>query len=161
MASDEEVFIEILNSHYGIVRKVANAYSKTMEDRDDLIQEMTLQLWRSWPNYNPKFKVSTWMYRICLNVGISFYRKYRNGHVVHGIINENHLTSESPKETDDNIRRLYEYIAELNELNKALILLYLDKHNHEEIADTLGISKTNVSTKIGRIKKELKKRFND
>jgi len=144
------------------VRKVVNSYCKDMDDRDDLIQEITIQLWKSWANYNNSYKVSTWIYRIALNVAISFYRKnYRRSTFNQAIENEPVLTDTG---TDTNlserIKQLYYFISKFDEFNKALILLYLDEYSYQEMAEILGISKTNVSTKISRIKNQLRKEFN-
>lgn len=162
MQLSEEKFIEVLEKNHGIVRKVANSYCKNASDRDDLIQEITIQLWKSWRKYNPEFKLSTWIYKISLNVAISFFRRTYRQRSNHQLVNEESTFMDVTEDTEvsENIKILYEFIAELDELNKALILLYLDKYGHEEIAATLGISKTNVATKISRIKNQLKEKFN-
>lgn len=161
MQKSENIFIEILEANQGIIRKVANSYCKNVSDRDDLIQEITIQLWRSWDNYKPEFKVSTWIYKIALNVAISFFRRTYRQRTLHQSVNEEHVFIDAAEDTEvrENITILYQYISELDALNKALILLYLDKYAHEEIAATLGISKTNVATKISRIKNQLKEKF--
>tara|TARA_R110002050_G_scaffold131371_4_gene253171 strand:- start:4600 stop:5097 length:498 start_codon:yes stop_codon:yes gene_type:complete len=162
MKLNEENFLKILNGNQGIVLKIVNSYCKDMEDRNDLIQEITLQLWKSWKNYNDEYKISTWMYRVALNVAISFYRKTsRKKNLIHAL-NEESISIGNNEEIDssENIRQLYHFISKFNALDKALILLYLDLCSYEEIASILGISKTNVSTKISRIKKHLKKEFN-
>ncbi len=162
MNLNEEKFIAILNENQGIIRKVANSYCKNIDDRDDLIQEITIQLWKSWNNYDNKYKLSTWMYRISLNVAISFYRKTYRRNLINQEIQEEIVFIDYSQDNNlsENIKQLYHFISKLNELNKALILLYLEEYSYEEIASTLGISKTNVSTKISRIKKQLKKEFN-
>lgn len=164
MQQDGDGFLETLRSNAGIIRKVANAYCQNAADRDDLIQDITMQLWRSWTSYNPKYKLSTWIYKIALNVAISFCRKtYRRQALVRAI-EANHsqiLSVSNDSELSDNLRQLYQFISELDELNRALILLYLERYSYEEIADTLGISKTNVATKISRIKQKLKNRFQE
>ena len=162
MHLSEERFIEVLKDHQGIIRKVANAYCKNTGDRADLIQEITIHLWKSWNKYNNTFKISTWIYRISLNVAISFYRKTYRRNSLHQSIREEPFFIDDAEDVamSENIKSLYSYISELDTLNKALILLYLDKYSYEEIASTLGISKTNVATKISRIKQHLKKKFN-
>lgn len=163
MLLNEETFTKILRSNKGILYKVANSYCKNTNDREDLIQEIIIQLWKAWPKYDDTYKVSTWMYRIALNVAISFYRKSNYQRNKYDTFNEN-LASTVHKESSDrteNIEQLYHFIAQLSELNKALILLYLEKYSYEEIGTTLGISTTNVATKISRIKKQLKEKFNN
>lgn len=158
----KEKFIETLQANQGIIRKVANSYCKNIEDRNDLIQEISIQLWNSRSSYNPQFKFSTWMYKIALNVAISFYRKtYRRTELNKQVEEQSfYLNNLEEGNIEENIKALYFYISKLDELNKALILLYLDSYSHEDIASTLGISKTNVSTKIARIKEQLKSMFN-
>jgi RNA polymerase sigma-70 factor (ECF subfamily) len=158
----EEKFIAILNENQGIIRKVANSYCKNIDDRDDLIREIAIELWKSWDNYDNKYKLSTWMYRVSLNVAISFYRKTYRRNLINQKIQEETVFIDYSQDNNlsENIKQLYHFISKLNELNKALILLYLEQYSYEEIASTLGISKTNVSTKISRIKKHLKKEFN-
>ncbi|WP_024768631.1 RNA polymerase sigma factor [Aquimarina macrocephali] len=162
MLLNEETFTKTLRSNKGILYKVANSYCKNIDDREDLIQEIIIQLWKAWPKYDDTYKVSTWMYRIALNVAISFYRKSNYQRNKSDTFNED-LVSTSYKqnpESSENIEQLYYFIAQLSELNKALILLYLEKYSYEEIGQTLGISTTNVATKISRIKKQLKEKFN-
>lgn len=158
---NKDKFIVTIQANQGIIRKVANSYCKNGLDRDDLIQEITIQLWRSWGSYNPQLKLSTWMYKVALNVAISFYRKtYKQSEFNKELYEDDFfLNQEQDGELEENIKALYFYISKLDELNKALILLYLDNCSHEEMADTLGITKTNVATKIARIKKQLKSMF--
>lgn len=156
-------FLIVLERNKGILYKVANSYCRNSEDRKDLIQEMILQLWKSFDNYNEKYKYSTWMYRISLNVAISFYRKENSRQRI-----SNPFTTESfdftdteiVEEKETNLGILNQIISKLNDLNKALILLYLEEKNYKEISEIIGISETNVATKVNRIKDKLKKEFN-
>lgn len=161
MHSSEEQFIQVLKEHQGIIRKVAYSYCRNAEDQNDLMQEITIQLWRSWNNYNAQFKHSTWIYRIALNVAISFYRKtYRRTDLDRNLNEHFHPVDDNESLTlSENVQHLYHYIAQLDELNKAIILLYLDQYSYEDIASTIGITKTNVATKISRIKKHLQEKF--
>lgn len=158
----EDKFISVLEAHKGILYKVANAYCKSMQDREDLIQEMIFQLWRSFENYKSTYQYSTWIYRIALNVAISFYRKSKPLPSVLPI--EEHILNIREPEpgfyNNDKLKLLNTFIAELKDLDKALILLYLEEKSYKEIADIMGISETNVGTKIGRIKQLLKQKFN-
>lgn len=162
MNLNEENFLEVLKENNGIVIKIVNSYCKNIEDRNDLIQEITIQLWKSWKSYNNDFKISTWMYRIALNVAISHYRKTSRKETLFQSLKEEKVLIDNSEElnSSENVKQLYYFISKLNALNKALILLYLDQYSYKEIASVLGISKTNVSTKISRIKKHLKKEFN-
>ncbi|RYU94428.1 RNA polymerase sigma factor [Emticicia agri] len=159
-----EKFLDVLQAHKGIIYKVANAYCKDAEDRNDLVQEIMVQLWKSFDKYNEQFKYSTWIYQIALNVAISFYRnESRRQHIaspIHeGILN--YADSGHADETEEHISILHRFIAELKELDKALMLLYLEEKSYKEIAEIIGISETNVATKIGRIKLILKQKFSN
>ena len=155
-------FISAIDAHKGILYKIANAYCNDREDRKDLIQEMYIQLWKSYETYNDEYKYSTWIYRISLNVAISFYRKENSrtklaNSFSDDILNVVHTNEEDEKVTNFGI--LQQFIVELKELDKALILLYLEEKNYREIAEIMGRSETNIATKIGRIKLKLKDKF--
>lgn len=154
-------FLSIIEENKRIIFKICNAYCQNAADREDLAQEIIYQLWKSWNSFNTNFKLSTWMYRIALNVAISFYRKekkttetvFMGDHLIE-IIDEN---LEEGLET--NLNALQQFINELKELDRALMILYLEEKSHKEIAEIIGISTTNVATKIGRIKEQLKQKF--
>jgi RNA polymerase sigma-70 factor (ECF subfamily) len=157
-----DIFISVVQTNKGIIYKVANAYCKNIEDRKDLVQEIIIQLWKSFDNYDDKFKLSTWMYRISLNVAISYYRKENSRKKISNpltdtIINFSDNEGFEDKETDLSI--LQQMISQLKDLDKALILLYLEEKSHKEISQIIGISETNVATKINRIKNNLKHKF--
>lgn len=156
-------FIEVIETNKGIIYKIANSYCMDIEDRNDLVQEIILKLWQAFDSYNDAYKHSTWIYRITLNTAISNYRKEK--------VREKNLTAwsgvvfevedlVSTTETEHQYVLLQQFISELKELDKALMLLYLDEKNYKEIAEILGISETNVGTKISRLKNLLKDKFN-
>ncbi len=153
-------FHDLLEHHRKIVFKVANSYSRHPEDRADLAQEIATQLWRAFPSYDGQRSFSTWMYRIALNVAISFVRSssHRDRHTVpldqelHDIAG----TTGVEPEADERVRLLHRFIAQLDALNRALLLLYLEEKSYREIADILGITETNVATKIGRLKQRIR-----
>lgn len=156
-------FLVIVEDNKGILFKVANSYCRNIEDRKDLVQEIILQLWKSFDNYNEKFKLSTWIYRISLNVAISFYRKENSRKRISNPITTDIFDfsdTEISDEKETNLGILNHIISELNDLNKALILLYLEEKSYKEISEIIGITETNVATKISRIKSKLKKEFN-
>ena len=165
MVNKKEQFIKTIDEHKKIIYKIVNSYCQNKEDRKDLEQEIVIQLWNSFDNYNSDYKYSTWMYRIALNVAISYYRKEKKWSFKNNYYNEESIfkieeeTNEEQTELDYHLKLLQEFIHNLNELNKALMLLYLEEKSYEEIAEILGISKTNVATKISRIKLKLKKEF--
>lgn len=151
----EARFAELLERHRGIVFKVAATYCRNPADREDVAQEIVTQLWRAFPKFDPTRTFSTWMYRIALNVAISFVRinSVRERHTV--ALDETHDVEDSNAgvaEEDERTRLLYAFIDRLDALNRALLLLYLDERSYREIAAILGITETNVATKINRLK---------
>ncbi len=162
MGKTTEEFIKIIEQHKGIIYKITNLNCKNDSDRQDLYQEIVLQLWKSFENYNSQFKYSTWIYRIALNVAISFYRKENRRKEIANPISESLFNTAGINEDHDKNNDLFllqKFVADLKELDKALMLLYLEEKSHKEIAEILGITETNVATKIGRIKKLLKQKF--
>ena len=160
-AHARQAFGELLERHRKIVFKVANTYAWSAHDRADLGQEIAAQLWRAFPGYDPQRPFSTWMYRIALNVGISQLRdrSRRDRHTValdeslHDTADQNGADFES----DDRVRALQRVIAELDGLNRALLLLYLEDRSVREIGEILGLTETNVTTKISRLKQRIRK----
>lgn len=157
---EDNVFLSVIEQHKGIIYKVANSYCKNTEDRKDLIQEIIYQLWRSFDRYNDMYKYSTWLYRIALNVAISFYRKdsKRTGRASElraDII----VIADEKEDNEPQLHLLQHFISELPELDRAIMILYLEEKSYKEIADILGLTETNIATKINRIKKRLKAKF--
>ncbi len=156
-----EAFSDLLQRHRGIVFKVASTYARRPEDRDDLAQEIAAQLWHAWPKYDPARSFSTWMYRVALNVAISHVREQsvRGRHDAIPLDGDLHDIADagtSDHERDQQIRLLQGFIRRQAPLDRALLLLYLDDRPQREIAEILGISESNVSTKIGRLKQRIR-----
>ena len=158
----QERFQTVVDQHKKILYKVCNSYCRNRDHRDDLAQEIVIQLWRSFGKFDERYRFSTWMYRIALNVAISFYRR-ENRRTRYVISDDEHLLEaiDETKNQPEEIRLLYEFIEGLDPLNKALVLLYLDGNNYQEIAEVLGISETNVATKISRLKSRMKQEFRE
>ena len=158
----QQNFEALLHEHRGVVFKVAGLYSRSAHDRDDLVQEISAQLWRSFASYDEaRAKFSTWMYRIALNVAISQARRERWSEADRfEPLQIHHLETvgggEGIAEPDERLTELYTFIGQLDPFNRALILLYLEDRNYGEMAEILGISETNVATKISRIKQTLR-----
>jgi RNA polymerase sigma factor (sigma-70 family) len=153
------IFVDRIERHRGILFRVANAYCHGTADREDLIQETIVQLWRSYGRFDDRTSFSTWMYRIAVNVAISFYRSERRKR---GMVSTEHaaleeLPTSADPQPDERLTFLRELVERLDPLNRALMLLYLDDYPHVEIAAILGITPSNVATKIGRIKERLKR----
>lgn len=150
-------FETLVNAHRGILVKVCAAYARTPADRDDLAQEILVQLWEAFERFDQQRVFSTWMYRVALNVAISFTRRevVRRTHVIPADGRVLETSDESIARSTD-VGPLYGFIERLDSLNRALMLLYLDDKSHAEIAMVLGISESNVGTKISRLKAMMK-----
>jgi RNA polymerase sigma-70 factor (ECF subfamily) len=152
-------FLALLDAHHKIVLKVASIYCWEAEERNDLVQEITMQLWRAFPSYDARRVFSTWMYRVALNVAISFARKTgrrrRTMAPLEGAGVDLPAATRGP-EPDERLDALYQCMRGLDPFSRALLTLYLDDRSYREIADVLGISETNVATKIGRLKQRLR-----
>ncbi len=157
----QERFQTLLDEHKKILYKVCNSYCRSRGDREDLAQEIIVQLWRSFESFDARCRFSTWMYRIALNVAISFYR--RESTRTRLVLSETEQilnVADERATTSPEVDALYEFIGGLDVLSKALMLLYLDGHSYLEIADVLGISESNVATKISRMKQTMRREVN-
>jgi RNA polymerase sigma factor (sigma-70 family) len=159
---NEQQFLARIEAHKGILYKIANVYARSAEDREDLVQETIIKLWQSHSKFNGQCQYSTWMYRVALNTAISFYRKERTRSQISGestdlVLELPHM--EYDPETDHRIAEMNRFITELPELDRALTLLYLDQRPYKEIAEILGLSEGNLSTRMNRIKNRLKEKF--
>jgi RNA polymerase sigma factor (sigma-70 family) len=153
-------FVELLERHSGMVFKVANTYAWNAADRDDLTQEIAVHLWRAYPSYDHARPFSTWLYRIALNVAISHLRS--DGPRQRRTVPFDPDLHDLPDAHQDGVANepaefLRQFIATLDPLNRALLLLYLEERSYREIAEILGISETNVSTKINRLKERVRR----
>jgi RNA polymerase sigma factor (sigma-70 family) len=160
----QERFLTLVDDHRRIVYKICHSYCWNRDDRDDLAQEIIVQLWRSFSTFDDRYRFSTWMYRVGLNVAISFYRRERTRarYVIAGDESLLEVADDSVESSmDEEVRELYRLIDRLDELNKALVLLHLDGHSYREIADVLGISETNVATKLSRLRKSMQQSVRD
>lgn len=157
----QDNFTDIVHQHKGLIYKVANAYCADAEDRKDLVQEILLQLWKAFPRYDPQYQRSTWIYRIALNTAISFYRKDHRRKATMAPLPDDILVLETdqPPPREAALQQLQQFISALPELDRALMLLYLEDRSHAEMAEILGLSVSNVGTKISRIRAQLKQKF--
>jgi RNA polymerase sigma-70 factor (ECF subfamily) len=159
-------FVKLIQENKGILFKICNSYCHKSEEREDLTQEIIYQLWRSGKTFHADQKFSTWMYRVALNVAISFYRKSKSANALVSFtenlkdIEDNEVENVAFENEYEKSRKLLQKsINELKELDRALIILFLEAKNYKEIAEILGITETNVATKISRIKDKLKQKI--
>jgi len=164
MGTKGQDFTRLMKENKGIIYKVCNSYCEGKDDREDLAQEIIYNLWKSFDSFNNEFKFSTWMYRIALNVAISFYRQEKKAKHHDPIVEELIVFEEvsgDKTEVEANLVLLHNFINGLKEIDKAIILLYLDDKSHSEIAQITGFSETNVATRINRIKNRLRSDFSN
>ena len=152
-----ERFITLLEINIGIILKISKAYTNTAQDREDLINDIAFEMWKAFPNFKGKSKISTWVYRIALNTSMNYKRNSRRKKdFIQSAIELSNIEQAIDIDNNPLIEMLYDCITELDEFSKAIILLYLDGYKHDEIAEITGISRTNVGTRISRIKEQLR-----
>lgn len=158
----EEEFIDLLDEHQNLIHKICRIYTKDLDSHNDLFQEISIQLWNSYPNYKGDSKFSTWAYRVALNTAISLFRKTSKGIKTTDVdFSLYQFSSEEYNEEEEvQLKSMYKAIHLLNDIDKALIFLYLEEKEYVEISETLGISEVNVRVKMNRIKTKLKKLLN-
>lgn len=155
----QEEFVGLVQEHRSLLYKVCRLYCFSEADRQDLFQEMVIQLWRSYPHFRRESKFSTWLYRIALNTAISDLRKQRRRP---SPVNMNEIPTPLqemiwPGEEEQQIRQLYAAIDKLSEIEKALVMLYLEDRSYEEMEEILGINQNNLRVKMNRIREKLRK----
>lgn len=153
----QDVFLSLVNANRSILYKICRMYGATEPDRQDLFQEIVIQLWRSYPSFRGEARFSTWLYRIALNTAISDLRKQRR----HGVsIDPEGLSVQLPDaqgDQEEQLQRLYAAIGRLTQVEKALTMLYLEDKSYQEMEEILGISQNNLRVKMNRIKEKLRK----
>lgn len=151
-----EIFNKWLHRHKALLFKVIRAYAFTEPDRDDLFQEISIQVWKSVPNFRKESAVTTWLYRVALNTAIRWNQKeQKHQKRQQDLADYEHLLEKKEEKTDPRLDWLYEEISRLDEIDRSLCLLMLDGFSYRKMSDILGISESNVGVKIHRIKKHL------
>ena len=156
MESLKKEFLEILSNYQGIIYKVSLVYFKSKTDREDNFQEIVYQLWKSYPKLQNKNSIGSWIYAVSINISISKIKKEKR-------IEYQENVPELPDKSDiideitknESLQLLVKAIYNLDEIDKSIMLLYLEERSYDEIAEIIGISKSNVGVRINRAKKEL------
>jgi RNA polymerase sigma factor (sigma-70 family) len=154
----EKQFVKLLDENQNIIHKVCRVYTNNSDAHKDLFQEVTIQLWKAYPKFRGDAKFSTWMYRVALNTAITLYRKSKR-RIQTSDISDFHYKLEYDEydgEIEEQMQLLYKAIHQLSDIEKALILLYLEDKPYKEIAETMGITEVNARVKVNRIKTKLK-----
>jgi RNA polymerase sigma-70 factor (ECF subfamily) len=152
-------FVNLVQEHRALLYKVCNLYGRSEEDRQDLFQEIVVQLWRSYPGFRKEAKFSTWLYRIALNTAISDLRKRKKPllSVDPGELPAGMEDLPVGREQEEQLQQLYTAINRLTELEKAIVMLYLEDKSYEEMEEILGIRQNNLRVKMNRIREKLRK----
>lgn len=158
----ESEFVSRLEENQNIVHKICRLYTHDQESHNDLFQEITIQLWKAYPKFRGDSKFSTWMYRVALNTAITLYRKSKRrvktqdyDQVMFKIASQEYDST-----VEDQLKLMYSAIRQLNDIDKALVFLYLEDKPYSEISETLGISEVNARVKMNRVKGKLKQLLN-
>jgi len=157
--NSETEFVALLDEHQNIIHKICRLYTNNEVEHEDLFQEISIQLWRSYNRFEGKSKFSTWMYRVGLNTAITLYRKEKKRLNTQPLNDQFTAIAQDEynAQVDEQMAWLYQKIKDFSEIDKALVLLYLEDKRYDEIAETLGISAGNARVKMNRIKERLKK----
>jgi RNA polymerase sigma-70 factor (ECF subfamily) len=154
----EHKFVTELQDNQNIVHKVCTLYTNDRDSHNDLFQEITIQLWKAYPKFRGEAKFSTWMYRVALNTAITLYRK--NKRRIDTADYESIIFKIKADEYDETeelqLKLMYKAVKQLNDVDKALVFLYLEDKNYTEISETLGITEVNARVKMNRIKTKLR-----
>jgi RNA polymerase sigma-70 factor (ECF subfamily) len=158
----ETSFIKQLQENQNLIHKICRLYTNSEDAHKDLFQEITIQLWKAFPQFRGDSKFTTWAYRVGLNTAITLYRKKTK--TINTIEFDNKLhkidQDEYNYEEEEHIKLLYQAVQQLNDIEKALVFMYLEDKDYSEIAETLGISEVNARVKMNRIKGKLKNILN-
>lgn len=161
-STTEKAFVKQLQENQNLIHKICRLYTNDEDAHKDLFQEITIQLWKAYPKFRGEAKFTTWAYRVALNTAITLYRKKTR--TVNTIEFDSKLhkvnQDEYNYEEEEHIKMLYQAVQQLNDIEKALVFMYLEDKDYAEIAETLGISEVNARVKMNRIKGRLKKILN-
>ena len=155
----QEEFVRQVEANEGIIQKICRLYGHTRPDREDLFQEIIVQLWKSVPKFQGQSKFSTWVYRVALNTAISDFRKKKRSVPVSSTDGASIEIGQEPGSDIDKHEQtdaLYAAIRQLTEIDKAIVMLYLENRSYEEMEDILGINNNNLRVKMNRIKEKLR-----
>ncbi|WP_108870170.1 RNA polymerase sigma factor [Aquimarina aquimarini] len=158
----EHSFVASLEQNQNIVHKVCRIYTSDSDSHNDLFQEITIQLWKAYPKFRGDAKFSTWMYRVALNTAITLYRKSKRTIKTSDLdtVNFKIKSEEYDNEVEEQLKLMYVAVKQLNDIEKALVFLYLEDKSYREISETMGISEVNARVKMNRVKTKLKKILN-
>jgi RNA polymerase sigma-70 factor (ECF subfamily) len=157
LTSKEKEFLQLVKDNQGLIIKVSRLYTGSLEDEQDLFQEIVLQLWRSFDTFKGNSKISTWMYRVALNTAITIFRKKTKSPQTDELADFHYKDFvEDDHEKQAQVSLLYKVIKMLPNVERAIVTMYLDDLPYRDIAENLGITEVNARVKMNRLKKTLK-----
>lgn len=158
----EQTFVQQIKDNQNLIHKVCRIYTSCLDDHNDLFQEITIQLWKAYPQFRGDSKFTTWAYRVALNTAITLFRKKKRD-IDTTEINTNIHSIDSTEynfEEEEQLKVMYKAIHQLGDIEKALVFMYLEDKDYKEISETLGISEVNARVKMNRVKTKLKQIIN-
>jgi len=161
-ANLEQNFVKLLSENQNLIHKVCRIYTSDIDSHNDLFQEITIQLWKAYPKFRGESKFTTWAYRVALNTAITIFRKNNKTFVTNEYEKQSFFIAQEDynNEEEEQLKLMYQAIQQLNDIEKALIFMYLEDKDYQEISETLGITEVNARVKMNRIKTKLKKILN-
>tara|TARA_B100001057_G_scaffold95624_1_gene92062 strand:+ start:5686 stop:6192 length:507 start_codon:yes stop_codon:yes gene_type:complete len=162
-STNEHEFVVLIEKNQNLIHKICRLYSNSDAEHKDLFQEITIQLWKAYPKFRGDSKFSTWMYRVGINTAISLYRKSRRRIKSFSFQDIDYKIPQSEPYDDSKDRQLhsiYEAIKVMNDIDKAIIFLYLENRTYKEISRTIGLTEVNARVRMNRIKNKLKEQLN-
>ncbi len=156
----EHIFTETVKSHDAMIRRICLGYAANPQDLEDLYQDVLVNIWRGLRSFRSESSIRTWVYRIALNTCVSTLRA-RSNRPSQSSLEDVILVADDSVEKRESIKDLYECIATLNPIDKAIMMMWLDEYSYDEIAETIGITRNNVATRLHRAKEKLKEKFNN
>ena len=159
MNSDKEKkFLRLISEHEGLIHKICHVYAADALAKQDLFQEIVIQLWKSFENFRNESKISTWMYRVALNTALTEKRRNKTKVSISflGSLKDDKAQENVVDGYEENLNILYDAISKLTEVEKAIVMLYLDDKSYEEMEEVLGISQATLRVKMNRVKEKLR-----
>lgn len=159
MNSDKEKkFLRLISEHEGLIHKICHVYAADALAKQDLFQEIVIQLWKSFENFRNESKISTWMYRVALNTALTEKRRNKTKVSISflGSLKDDKAQESNMEADEENLNLLFSAISKLTEVEKAVVMLYLDDKSYEDMEDVLGINQGTLRVKMNRIKEKLR-----
>lgn len=158
----EKQFEQLINEHELLIYKICRMYTYTEADRQDLFQDIVIQLWNAFPKFKGEAKFSTWLYRVAINTAITGLRRKKDfiRSYDHAALPAN-ISDDKSTHIEERLQEMYTAIEQLNEIEKAIVMLYLEDKTYEEMEDILGINQGNLRVKMNRVKDKLRNLTNN